>query len=509
MKRTPCVIALVMPLLNRLPIIAFVVIAGAVSASSPNVILFATDDLCDWVGPMGHSQAVTPNLERLARSGVTFTNAHCPGTFCAPSRTAIFTGQHASTTGCYTTQVYFHEKPELEPLQASFQQAGYATFGAGKLFHHPAGYIDRRGWNEFYLRTEKQRQEGWPLDSWGENTPIPQPYPNSSYNQGRLPANRFFLEWGPVPNEREEEMADTMRTNWACEVLGREHEKPFFLAVGLYTPHFPNYAPQKYFDLYDASKIETPPYKEDDLDDLPPKIRRQKIGRRKQHHERLVEIGAVEEAIHGYLASVSYADAMLGRVLDALESSPHADNTLIVFWSDHGYHHGEKGDWGKHTLWERTSNVPFIWAGPGVTKNQCVDATVSLIDIYPTLTEICRCPTKNELEGVSQAATLKNPSTAQDRDVFLPYLTPGAYAIINQGWRYIRYDDGTEELYDAHHDPNEWDNLAAGDGHSEIKAKMRSRAPTAFATPGTPRSRLQLLTEQETFRWREKPAAGH
>ncbi|QDT69284.1 Choline-sulfatase [Planctomycetes bacterium MalM25] len=493
------------PLVLLLVASGLLVTSGSVSAASPpNVILFATDDLCDWVGPMGHTQAVTPNLDRLARSGVTFTNAQSPGTFCAPSRTAIFTGQYASTTGCYTTQVYFHEKPELLPLQASFQQAGYATYGAGKLFHHPAGYIDQRGWNEFYLRTEKQRQEGWPLDSWGDGTPIPQPYPNSRYNQGRVPANRFFLEWGPVPDELEEEMADTIRTNWACEVLGREHEKPFFLAVGLYAPHFPNYAPQKYFDLYDTSKIKAPPYKDNDLDDLPPKIRRQKIARRKQHHERLVEIGAVEDAIHGYLASVTYADAMLGRVLDALEVSPHADNTLIVFWSDHGYHHGEKGDWGKHTLWERTSNVPFIWAGPGVAKNQSVDATVSLIDIYPTFAERCNLPTKNDLEGVSQAAVLENPSTAQDRDVFLPYLTPGAYAIINQDWRYIRYDDGTEELYDTQHDPNEWRNLAGREDRSEIKASMRAQAPASFAPAGASRDRLQLVLDKQDYHWRTK-----
>lgn len=267
------------------PLIAFLLSAvlSVAAADQPNVIFFATDDLCDWVGPLGHAQAVTPNMDRLAKKGVVFSNAHCPGTFCSPSRSAIFTGQYASTTGCYTTEVYFHDHPDLQPLQVSFKKGGYTTFGAGKLFHHPAGYIDLRGWDEFFVRTEKQKREGWPLNSWGADTPIPQPYPNSAYNRDRIPANRFFLEWGAVPNEREEEMADTVRVNWGCEVLRRKHDKPFFLAVGLYAPHFPNYAPQKYFDLYDPNQIKAPAYKVDDLDDLPPKVRQAKINRSRIH----------------------------------------------------------------------------------------------------------------------------------------------------------------------------------------------------------------------------------
>ena len=236
--------------------------------------------------------------------------------------------------------------------------------------------------------------------------------------------NRFFLEWGAVPNDREEEMADSIRVNWACDVLRRPHEKPFFLAVGLYAPHFPNYAPQKYFDLYDSDKIVPPAYKADDLDDLPPKIRQAKINRSKIH-QRLVELDAVEDAIHGYLACVSYADAMLGRVLKALEESPYKDNTVVVLWSDHGYHHGEKGHWGKHTLWERTSNVPFIWAGPRIAAGTTVDTTVSLIDMYPTFVEMCALSEVSGLEGTSLAPVLNSPQSATDRNVYLPFMDPG------------------------------------------------------------------------------------
>ncbi len=433
-----------------------------------------------------------------------FTNAHAPGVFCAPSRSAIFTGKYASTTGCYRNQVYFREHPELQPIHVTLAQAGYRTFGVGKIFHHPAGFADLRGWTQFYLRNPEAKREGWPLDSWGKDTPIPKPFPNSIYNKGRKITGGLFLEWGPIPNEREGDMADSKRIDWACDVLKRKHDRPFFLAVGLYAPHFPNYVPQKYFDLYDRNKIELPPYKADDLDDLPPKIKRQKIHRKKLHHDRLVKLNAVKDAIHGYLASISYADAMLGRLLEALRESPYAENTIIVFWSDHGFHHGEKGDWGKHTLWERTSNVPFLWSGPGIAKDAKVDATVSLIDMYPTFNELCGLKKVGGLEGQSLATVLRNPASAKDRDVYLPYMDPGGYAIINQKWRYIHYSDGTEELYDVRKDPNEWFNLAKRKDLAIVMQKLRSRAPKVFAAPGVERKGLRLITDGESFRWELK-----
>ena len=275
--------------------------------------------------------------------------------------------------------------------------------------------------------------------------------------------------------------------------------------MGLYAPHFPNYCPQKYFDLYDRNEIEKPPYKEDDLDDLPPKIQKQKINRRKAHHEGLVKLDAIEDAIHGYLACMSYADAMIGRVLDALDASPYADNTIVVLWSDHGYHHGEKGDWGKHTLWERTSNVPFIWAGPGIAPGKTTDTTVSLIDMYPTFVELCDLPkTDHKLEGESIAATLADPDSARDRTVLLPYMAPGEYALINRDWRYIHWSDG-DELYDVQADPNEWTNLANNPEHADVIARMKEQAPTNFAPPATKlNAKKNLVFEGETFRWEKR-----
>ncbi len=472
--------------------------------SRPNVLFLAVDDMNDWIGCLETTpHALTPNIDRLAARGTNFTNGHTAGVFCAPSRAAIFSGQYASTTGCYSTPNYFVSHPEIESLQTSFSKAGYTTLGAGKLFHHPEGAIDQRGWTEFFLRSQIQRQTGWPMDSWSSDTPVPQPFPASVYNRGQKFKAGLFLEWGAIPNEKEEEMADTIRANWAAKQLKKKHDKPFFLACGLYAPHFPNYCPQKYFDLYDPAKIAMPPMRDDDLEDLPAKIRRQRENRKRLHHEKLVKMEAMDDAIHGYLACISYADAMLGRILDALDASPYADNTIVVLWSDHGYHHGEKGQWGKHTLWERTSNVPYIWAGPGVARSSKTDVTASLIDIYPTLVEMCGLEQPHQsLEGVSLASTLKNPSAAKDRNVFLPYMSPGEYAIINRDWRYIRYGDDGEELYNLTEDPHEWTNVVDQPQYASVIEELKKSAPSHFAQPEVKlNARRDLVVEGDSFRW--------
>ena len=483
------------------------VTSRAAAESSPNVLFLAVDDMNDWIGclagtsPGEGPRAITPNLDKLAARGMLFTNAHTAGVFCAPSRSAIFSGQFASTTGCYTTASYFVNRPQIESLQTSFSKAGYTTLGAGKLYHHPVGAIDQRGWTEFFLRTKEQRENGWALDSWSEGTPFPNPFPASVYNQGQQITGGMFLEWAGLPDEREAEMADTMRVDWAVEQLRRKHDKPFFLACGIYAPHYPHYCPQKYFDLYDPEEIELPKYKVDDLIDLPEKVAKSKANRLKIRR-RLDDLNALDDAIHGYLACISYADAMMGRVLDALEASPYADNTIVVLWSDHGYHLGEK-NWGKHTLWERTSNVPFIWAGPGVTQGAKTGVTVSLIDMYPTLVEMCGLPKpRQRLEGESIAPTLKNPGIAKDRNVFLPYMEPGEFAVINREWRYIRYGDDGEELYDVQADPHEWNNLATLPEHAERIAQLRDVAPETFAEPEARfNARKDLVIEGESYHW--------
>ncbi len=475
--------------------------------NQPNIIMFVMDDLNDWISPLGYEQVKTPNLDRLAKSGLIFKNAHAPGVYCAPSRTAIFTGLYASTTGCYENEIFHYDHPDLVTLQMAFKNAGYHAYGAGKLYHHRSGYVDLRAWTEYFTRSQEVKDMAYEMNSYHmSDVPLPDPYPYSPYyrNTDRGEGSALHLEWGPIANEKEEKMTDAMRTNWMCDVLKRDHNEPFFMALGMYSPHYPNYAPQKYFDLYNRDELELPPYKEDDLDDLSPAIRDFYKRRSKQHQE-LEEYGALKDALHAYLASISFADAMLGRLLDALEASPYTENTIIVMWSDQGFHHGEKGHWGKHTLWQRTTQVPFIWAGKGIAKQTEISDPVSLIDIYPTLVELCGLPVEAEqFEGVSLATVLRNPSSSKERNIFIPHAERGAYAIINNNWRYIYNHDKSEELYHRENDPNEWNNLIDEAGYADIIHGMKKTLPSVFAPSATPRRELNLIVEGDSFHWEKK-----
>ena len=453
-------------------------LAPQISAKgSPNVIFFAVDDLCDWVGAMGHTQAKTPNMDALAKRGVSFNNAHCPGVFCAPSRSAIFTGRFASTTGCYRTEIYFHNHPELRPLQVSFAKAGYATYGAGKLFHHATGYIDHRGWTKFFLRNEAAKREGWPLDSWGKDTPLPDPFPNSIYNRGRQITGGMFLEWAAIPNEREKDMADTKRVNWACDILKQKHDVPFFLAVGLYAPHFPNYVPKKYFDLYGGMDIKLPPVQKDDLKDLSPTGRKWALeAATAGSHATTVKHDQWQAAVKGYLACVTFVDAQVGRLLAQLEARGQVKNTWVILWSDHGWHLGEKQHWGKWTGWQRSTRVPLVVVPPAGSKDKYAlgaecDNPVGLIDLYPTLLDICNLPKVSRLDGVSLRSMLEKPGMASDRLVVTTF-DKGNHALSGTRWRYIRYQDGSEELYNRKDDPNEWVNLASRKEHASVRERL-------------------------------------
>lgn len=475
------------------------------SAQQPNVIFFAVDDMNDWISPMGSNMAQTPNLDRLAKMGVTFTNAHTAGVYCAPSRTAIFTGRYPTSSGCYHNQVYMIEHPEYLPLQAAFRNAGYNTYGAGKLYHHPKGLIDQRGWTEFFIRSQAQKENGWGMDTWDHGAPKPDPLPHGKFNQANPKwKGKPFLEVGPIPNEQEEEIVDTVRTNWICDIISKKHDKPFFAALGLYAPHYPNYAPQRFFDMYPLDSLKIPELKEDDINDLPADRQQYLINRKKAIYDQLIELGGLEEAYQAYLACITYADSNLGRVLDALESSPNKDNTIIVFWSDHGYTLGEKGHWGKHTLWQRTSNVPFLWAGPGIATGKQTNYTATLIDMYPTLLDLCGLEPDSGHDGESLKPVLKQPQTGKNRAVWLAYDEPGSVAVMDQNWHYIQYKDGSEELYDVRGDPNQWHNLAGNTEYNSIMKQMKESGPHNFAPAGTLTQKHKLVIEGESYRWELK-----
>ncbi len=479
----------------------------AQSVSPPNVIFFALDDLNEWINPLGYDQAITPNLNRLANAGVTFTNAHAPSTYCAPSRTAIFTGLQASTTGCYGNEIYHFDFPDLVPLQVAFKEAGYNAWGAGKLFHHRGGYVDLRGWNEYFARTQEIKDSGYEMGAFGSDYLYPDPYPYSPYYRetNKEITGGAFLEWGPIPDSLEDSMKATINTNWVVDILKQNHEKPFFIGLGLYHPHYPNYAPQKYFDMYDLEKIQLPEHDLAHLDDLPPNIRNQMLNRRRNHLEVLLDHGIYKDAVRAYLAAVTYADAMLGRVLDALEESDYKDNTIVIMWSDHGYHLGEKGQWGKHTLWRETSRVPLIISGADLAKDKKVETTVGLIDLYPTLIELCDLPQQHQMDGVSLASILKNPETAEDRDLFIPGHIREGYAVVNSNYRYIKYEKSIgQEFYNLKEDPYEYKNLAGEQKYESIIQEMKKVVPTTFSPEATSRNELKLVVEGDGFRWVRK-----
>ena len=270
-------------------------------------------------------------------------------------------------------------------------------------------------------------------------------------------------------------MDDFKVSTWAVGELKKEHEKPFFIAYGLFRPHLPWYAPKKYFDLYPVDKIKLPTIDANDLEDVPPLG--QRMARPQGDHKKVTESDNWRRAVQGYLASISFADAQLGRVLDALDASPYRGNTVIVLWGDHGWHLGEKLHWRKFTLWEEATKAPLMFVAPGVTKpGGRSHRTVDFMDIYPTLVELCGLPERKELEGKSIVPLLKDPSAEWNR----PALTTHGrenHTIRTERWRYIRYRDGGEELYDHDVDPLEWKNLAEDSKYDKVKEELAAWLP--------------------------------
>jgi len=275
---------------------------------------------------------------------------------------------------------------------------------------------------------------------------------------------------------KDEDMGDYKVVNQGIDYFGKKHDKPFFLAIGLTRPHLPWYVPQKYYDQYPLSSIQLPKVIANDLADVPPAG--VKIAKPQGDHKFITEHKQWEKAVQGYLASITFADVQIGRLLDALEKSEYAKNTVIVFFGDHGWHLGEKEHWRKFALWEEASRVPFIVYAPGLSKENSVsERTVNLLDIYPTLAELCNLPAKKELEGNSIVPLLKNPAATWE----FPSVTThgfGNHAVRSEKWRYIRYNDGSEELYDHDNDPQEFKNLAKDEKYAAEKRKLAKSLPS-------------------------------
>lgn len=464
--------------------------------SRPNVLMLAVDDWNDWIGALGgHPQVKTPNVDRLASMGMLFTDAHTAAPLCNPSRSALMTGRRPTTSGVYDNdQPWRIAMPNVVTLPEHFRNNGYRAMGAGKLFHHGRGYNDPRCWDEYFHWNPKARANGM---TDGYSFP-PDPEPARPATPMPSVSWRNF-DWAPV-DVREEEMPDYKVASWAIERLKQNHGKPFFLAAGMFRPHIPWFVPKKYFDMYPLDEVVLPPVKDDDLADLPEAGRKMALNEHSRH-DLLVTTGNWKRAVQAYLACISFSDAMLGRILDAFEKSPARENTIVALWSDHGYHLGEKWHWHKQALWQRATHIPLIVAAPGVTKpgSRC-SAPVDTMNVYPTLADLAGLPAPASADGVSLRPLLKDPAAKWDRPAISTYLR-GNHAVYTERWHYIRYADGSEELYDRPRDPHEWVNLAGNPAHREAKSEMARLVPKDAAN--SPRAESHRFDPAEV-RWTPK-----
>jgi arylsulfatase A-like enzyme len=423
--------------------------------SRPNVLFIVLDDLNDWTGYLGRNpQARTPNIDRLAAAGVAFKAAYDPAPACNPSRAAVMSGLRPFETGLYENeQGWTAALPVKETLTSRFIAAGYDAFGSGKIFHDS---IYRPGeWTEHFVPPEIDLK------------------PDAAADGDGVGGIRFF----PVSNSTGS-MPDSASVDWAISKLRAQHERPFFLGVGLVKPHMPWAVPRKYFDRFPLDTIVLPPSPADDLDDVPEAA---KSDRDLRDHGKILRSGRWKDAVQAYLASIAFADEQVGRLIDALDESAYRDNTIVVLWGDNGFHLGEKQHWRKFTLWEEGTHVPLIWKVPGLTTpGGVVAAPVDLTSIYATLFDLTGIAVPGNVRVPSLVPLLREPASPWDHAAIMTWGV-GASAVRQDQWRYIRYQDGSEELYDHSADPREWHNLAGRPALASTKAGLAAKLPTSYA----------------------------
>ena len=432
--------------------------------SRPNILFIVADDLNSWIGALGrHPDVRTPAIDALAGRGTLFTRAYCSAPYCNASRMGVFTGCLPATTGIYQNQPLWEAVGRRTTFLEQLGAHGYHRAGAGKVFH---GAYD-------YARAGRERL---PAASWIEHqnrdflwarfdTIPPEPMPparplNRMFDFDRFdevsPWNHHF-DWGVLPDDRAEDMPDAATCRAIAGMLADPPPQPFFLAAGLYRPHLPWYVPKAFFDLYPRERVSLPFVRADDLDDVPDIARSWALS--PPDHELVTGHGQWRDAVQGYLASISYCDAMIGRLMAALDASPARDDTIVVLWGDNGFHLGEKLHWRKFVLWEEATRVPLVIVPPrGQAVVPRVDAPVSLVDLFPTLFELCGLP---EVEGVDGRSLLgpMTGRTVRETPAVTTWLA-GNHSLRQGQWRYTRYAAGGEELYDHSADPHEWNNLA-------------------------------------------------
>lgn len=444
--------------------------SGSNKTEKPNILLIAIDDLNDWVGYLGgHPLVQTPNMDRLAAMGVGFTNAHTQAPVCNPSRTSFITGLRPTTTGIYALNGWFRDVEGLKDhltLPQYFEKHGYQTMTTGKIFHDAYPPEDRR-------------KDGPEFTKWGfKGGFLPRPEQPIVKNTGHP-----LIDWGVYPDE-DTQQDDWKVADWAIEQLKNPPKKdPFFLSVGFRHPHVPLYATQKWFDLYPEDEVLLPVVRADDRDDIP-------FFSWYLHWDlpepRLAWLMMNQEwkaKVRGYLASISFADMLVGRLLDILEKQGLMDNTIIVLFSDHGYHLGSKAISGKNTLWHESTRVPLIFSGPGVGESgKTSGEPVELLDIFPTLVDLAGLPKNETIDGHSLQPILNDIKTQRAWPAHTCH-GPGNHSIVTTQWRFIQYADGSEELYNIVEDPYEWKNLAGLTGYVPVLNLLRTHIPEKIAPP--------------------------
>ena len=439
-----------MKLLLCLSLVFSVSNLGFSAQGRPNVLFIAIDDQNDWIGCLdGHPNSKTPHIDDLAKSGTLFTNAHCQSPLCNPSRASLMLGLRPDATGIYGLAPWFRNLDEFKdhvPLQQHLAKNGYHTASAGKIYH--GSYGNKKKDTEWQELGPRATGAPFPKERLVKDTPQP----------------HKLVDWGVFPH-KDEDKGDHKIASWTIDFLKRQAandqkpDKPFFCATGFFLPHVPCFVTPKWYDMHRNSRA--PEILATDRDDTPrfswylhwklPEVRL----------KFLQEKNEWENLTRSYLACTTFVDHQIGRIMSTLKETGLDKNTIIILWSDHGWHIGEKGITGKNTLWDDGTRVPLIFAGPGLPKGQTVVEPAELLDIYPTICDLLKLdPPSHKLQGISLLPQINDPATPREQPAITSH---GAHnhGVRTKDWRYIRYADGSEELYHHPKDPHEWRNLLA------------------------------------------------
>lgn len=503
------------------------------ASTARNVLIIVVDDLNDSLaGFGGHPQAQTPHLDRLRRQATTFSNAHCSAPICGPSRASVWTGLLPSSTGYYGYQQQrnhwrkFPKMAEAITLMERLRGAGFQVGATGKVFHN--GHEDQAVWSKTGAISGSGHPSDfgpWPWDGatvrWGSRQGVGHPRmpgPFASYvwdgfgplsdipqvaatdttpgHRGWVIGNRDFTYRHRNDRDR---MPDELNADWAAQRLQQAHQQPFMMVVGMNRPHAPRYAPDEYFERFPLADVQLPPYRANDLDDVPKVLWQNPDGSRQWQSQwlpKLLDAGGEEwwrRSVRSYLACVAFVDEQIGMVLRALANGPHAKDTLVIVFSDHGFHLGEKDNLKKTTLWEEVTRVPLIIAGPGVQADHQEHHPVSLVDIYPTVIDLLALApavSDQQLDGTSLRPFVENRrddwtgpkvaiSVLNGDDPIEPHYEAPAhrqhFSVRSERYRYTLCNDGSEELYDLSVDPHCWDNRFADPSLTTVKAALRQQ----------------------------------